>query len=105
MPWAVAWYADRKSVLIPDSPKDFDKLNDYRILGAPLAGLYLTPVSTDQPLFSSIYDGIYREWQGLFARPPRVQGFSLPVYKLLPVDGGCILFSDHDRWSQGMRRP
>ena len=33
MPWAVAWYADRKSVWIPDTPETLFQINDYKELG------------------------------------------------------------------------
>ena len=33
MPWAVAWYADRRAVWRPDSIPHFNELNDYKLLG------------------------------------------------------------------------
>lgn len=100
MPWAVAWYAQRKSVLLPQSVKDFNRLNDYRTLGEPVSGLYLTPITGNLPLFSDIYKGAYREWALLITRPPRVDGFALPFYTALPIEGECIIFADRDRWSK-----
>jgi len=99
MPWAVAWYADRKCVLLPTSPRTLARINDYRVLGGPVSGLYLTPISANAPLMSGIYKGEYREWAGLITRPPVTTGFFLPVVLSLPVDGECILFADRDRWS------
>jgi hypothetical protein len=29
-----------------------------------------------------------------------VDGFALPFYTALPIDGECILFSDRDRWNK-----
>jgi hypothetical protein len=100
MPWATAWYAQRRSVLLPKSVKDFNRISDFRLLGAPVSGLYLTPVTGDQPLFSNIYKGAYTDWVFFITRPPNVQGFSLPVFTPLPIDGECILFADRDRWSR-----
>lgn len=103
MPWAVAWYAGRKSVLLPESVRAFNQLNDYRILGGPVSGLYLTPISGNRRLFSDIYKGGYKDWALLITRPPKVDGFALPFYAALPIEGECILFSDRDRWSKSIR--
>jgi hypothetical protein len=100
MPWATAWYAQRRSVLLPKSVRDFNRISDFRLLGAPISGLYLTPVTGNQPLFSNIYKGAYTDWVFFITRPPNVQGFSLPVFTPLPIDGECILFADRDRWSR-----
>ncbi len=100
MPWAVAWYAQRKSLLLPDTVKTFNEINDYRRLGNPISGLYLTPITGNQRLFADIYKGAYREWALLITRPPRVDGFALPFYTALPIEGECIIFADRDRWNR-----
>jgi hypothetical protein len=100
MPWAVAWYAQRKAVLLPESVGDFNRINDYRALGEPVTGLYLTPLTGNLRLYSDIYKGAYKEWALLITRPPKVEGFALPAYTALPIDGECIIFADHDRWSK-----
>jgi len=100
MPWAVAWYAGRKSVLLPESIRAFNRLNDYRVLGQPVSGLYLTPLTGNLRLFADIYKGGYKEWALLITRPPKVDGFALPFYTALPIEGECIIFSDRDRWSK-----
>ena len=100
MPWAVAWYAQRKSVLLPESVRAFNRLNDYRTLGEPVSGLYLTPITGNLRLFSDIYKGAYKEWALLITRPPKVDGFALPFYTALPIEGECIIFADRDRWSK-----
>jgi hypothetical protein len=99
MPWAVAWYSGRKSLLLPATRKEFNDLHDYKQLTLPINGLYLTPLTRDQPLFSQIYSGRYKEWAGLITMPPQVSGFPLGVFTPLPIDGGCIIFSDRDRWN------
>ncbi len=100
MPWAVAWYAQRKCVLLPESVRAFNQLNDYRVLGEPINGLYLTPVTGNQRLFADIYKGAYREWALMITRPPKVDGFALPFYTALPIEGETIIFADRDRWSK-----
>ena len=100
MPWAVAWYANRSSVLLPKTMKDFNRISDYRVFGEPLTGLYLTPITGNSRLFSEIYKGPYTEWVQLIERPPKTREFALPVFTPLPIDGECILYADRDRWSR-----
>lgn len=98
MPWAVAWYADRKTILLPDTPRTLARINDYRVLGEPVTGLYLTPLTGNQPLVSSIYKGAYQSWARLITRPPDTQGFFLKSFTPLPIEGECIIFADTERW-------
>ena len=100
MPWAIAWYAQRTSILLPDSVRAFNRMHDYRQTLQPIRGLYLTPVTGNQPLFSGVYKGAYREWAPLITRPPQVRGFPLTAFISLPIDGECILFADYPRWNQ-----
>ncbi|MCS7009591.1 MAG: hypothetical protein NZL93_06605, partial [Chthoniobacterales bacterium] len=98
MPWAIAWYANRKTILLPDTPRTLSRINDYRVLGEPVTGLYLTPLTGNQPLLSQIYKGVYRNWAQLITRPPNTQGFFLKSFTPLPIAGECILFADSERW-------
>lgn len=100
MPWAVAWYAQRDSLLLPETVRAFNTINDYRRIGKPVSGLYLTPITGNQRLFADIYKGAYREWALLITRPPKVDGFALPYYTALPIEGECIIFADRDRWNR-----
>jgi hypothetical protein len=100
MPWAIAWYASRTSLLLPESVRTFNQMHDYHETLQPIRGLYLTPVTGNQPLFSGIYKGAYRDWAALITRPPRVRGFALTEFASLPIDGQCIMFSDRPRWNQ-----
>lgn len=100
MPWAVAWYAQRKALLLPDTVKSFNSINDYRMVGAPVSGLYLTPITGNARLFADIYKGAWKEWALLITRPPRVDGFALPYFTALPIEGECMIFSDRDRWNK-----
>ncbi len=98
IPWACAWYADRKTILLPDSPRTLTRISDYRVLGSPVKGLYLTPETGNQPMMSEIYKGAYRDWVGLITRPPNAQGFFLRYSVPLPINGECIIFADSERW-------
>jgi len=100
MPWAVAWYAGRNSLLLPTSVNEFNRLHDYRVTSQPICGLYLTPVSGNSPLFSGIYNGAYKEWARLITRPPETKGFPFTAVTPLPIGGECIIFADRPRWNE-----
>ena len=99
MPWAVAWYADRKSLWVPKTVADFVKLNDYESLGNHLIGLYLTPVTGDRGFMRDIVKGEYREWHPFILRQVNVKDFPLRAVTAMPIDNECVFYSDRDRWS------
>jgi hypothetical protein len=101
MPWAVAWYADRVCLWLPDTQANFTDLHDYQRLHNPIVGLYLTPVSCDTHLFSDIMKGEYKEWSPFILRNLniRTSNFQLPERTALPIENECIFFSDRNRWS------
>ena len=99
MPWAVAWYADRKSLWLPDTVATFIDMHDYNRLNDPIVGLYLTPVTGDAPFFSSVVKGEYKEWSPFILRNVNTEGFPFPAVTALPIDNECIFYSDRDRWS------
>jgi hypothetical protein len=99
MPWAVAWYADRKCVWLPDTIATFMDFNDYDRLNAPIVGLYLTPISGDSRFYSDIVKGEYKEWSPFILRNLNTKGFPLNAVTALPIDNECIFYSDRNRWS------
>ena len=102
MPWAVAWYADRKSLWLPKSVESFIELNDYERLGGRIVGLYLTPFSGNKSFISEIVKGEYKEWAPFILRTANVKDFPLKSVTALPIDNQCIFYSDHDRWTDRM---
>ena len=73
-------------------------LNDYRILGKPINGLYLTPVSGSQNVLADILKGEYKELgPGDPAQYRCHRRFPLPWVTLLGLENECMFFSDHDR--------
>jgi hypothetical protein len=100
MPWAVAWYADRKCIWLPDTVANFIDMNDYNRLGSPIIGMYLTPISGDDHLFSAIEKGEWKEWSPFILRNLNTRGFPLNAVTALPIDNECIFYSDRNRWSE-----
>jgi Dolichyl-phosphate-mannose-protein mannosyltransferase len=96
VPWAVAWYANRRSLWVPDAIKTLNDLNDYNVLGGPINGLYFTPVSGSQNKLGDITKGEYKEWAPLILRTPMTEKLPFKWATVLG-DSDCIFFSDHDR--------
>jgi hypothetical protein len=99
MPWAVAWYADRKCIWLPDTIATFMDMHDYNRLNGPIVGLYLTPISGDARFFSDIEKGEYKEWAKFILRNLDTRGFPFEAVTALPIDNECIFYSDRNRWS------
>ena len=105
MPWATAWYGGRLSLLLPSQIKQFILIHDYKYLGGPLNGLYLTPVSGYQPFLSHIAKGEYGEWAKFIMRTADLTGFPLQYFTPLPIDNECVFYSNRDRWTPAESAP
>jgi 4-amino-4-deoxy-L-arabinose transferase-like glycosyltransferase len=100
MPWAMAWYADRKSLWLPSRRKEFYEYHDYESLGAPIVGLYLTPISRDSHYLSDILFGEYQDWAGIIlGRPQALIDFPLKSTVGL-MNNQCLLLMDRNRWGE-----
>jgi len=99
MPWAVAWYADRKSLLIPVSISDFLNIYDYRELNGNLVGLYLTPITGNKALVSEILKGDDKDWAPFVLRGVRSKDFPFQYSTPLGIDKECVFYCESDRWS------
>lgn len=101
MPWAIAWYADRNSLWLPQTITDFDELNTYRF-NFRITGLFLSPESGYRGLLNEIAgDGAeYHEWRDFIMRAQRANS-NFPLKATLPFTRlHCVLYADRDRWTQ-----
>lgn len=101
MPWAVAWYADRKSLLLPTKLKNLMGMSDNAKLPGTVAGLFLTPLSRNSPLFTGILKGEYSDYQQLIFG--RADMPSFPFHEGIPTMGdpaSYLFFSDTRRWDK-----
>jgi hypothetical protein len=98
MPWAVAWYADRQSLWLPMTVRDWLELNDYNQLQGRIVGLYLTPVTGDKEFISEIMNGEYKEWAPFIMRNVNTKDFPLKAVTPMAVDGQSVYYSDRKRW-------
>lgn len=97
MPWAVAWYAQRRALWLPETVQQFIEFNDYRTFGGPVSGIYLTPISGGQNKVADVMQGEYKDWAQLILRTADVNKFALKWATLLGLDNQCIFLSDRDR--------
>lgn len=102
MPWGVAWYADRKSLWLPMSLRDFNKLNTFDF-NDRITGLLFTPVTGFRGLLSDVGAGEFSEWALFIMRDPKIRtSFPLAVTLPLPIMRAShyFLYSDRDRWTE-----
>ena len=102
MPWAVSWYADRKSLWLPMSMPEFNELNDFRFNNR-ITGLLFTPVTGFRGLLSDVGVGEFKEWRMFIMRDPRAAAnFPLKAARPIFFAGAAhyLLFSDRDRWTE-----
>ena len=67
------------------------------VFGAPLNGLYLTPISGSQNTLADILKGEYRDWAAVILRSVDISKFPLKWATLLGLDNECVFFADRDR--------
>jgi hypothetical protein len=104
MPWAVAWYSDRKSLLLPWTRKEFYEYHDFESLGGPIVGLYLTPISRDAKFLSDLQEGEYKDWGTLImALPQGLNDFPLKSVVGL-ASNQCLLLMDRPRWNDAQEK-
>ena len=100
MPWAIAWYSDRKSLLLPWDRKRFYEYHDLESLGGPIVGLFLTPITLDARFASDMGLGEYKDWATiLLGLPHGLDEFPLQS-KVGLADNRCVLLMDRDRWNE-----
>jgi hypothetical protein len=82
----------------PEQIKNLDRILRPANFGAPIAGIYLTPVSRDLGYASQIRNGEYKEWLALILPNPKaLEDFPLKLVVGV-ADGQCLFFSDTPRW-------
>jgi hypothetical protein len=103
MPWAVAWYADRRGIWLPFDPQKLFDLSDYNSLGAPVAALYFSPVSGTQNTLEDLVNGEYRHWTNYIVRTVDRTKSPFPSMHIVGM-ADCVIYMDHDR-IQDQRQP
>ena len=74
MPWGTAWYSDRTSVWMTKDLDQFDSMVEFFDgKNLPIAGVYLSPESTNRPLGTEIMQGANAEWAYWILQPMNMQ--------------------------------
>jgi len=99
MPWAVAWYGDRKCLwLTRNVQPDFYTINDEHEV---IRSIYLTPLTTDRKLMSEVLKGADHTWARFYmdvqVRQNLPAGFPLK-FGFPDVMPDQLYVSDRQRW-------
>jgi hypothetical protein len=98
-PGAVAWYSNRRALLLPMTPSDFIQLNDFTFNNR-IAMLYFTPITLSSPLIDAVILGEYRHWaRFLTFDQVKIPHFPLQVGRLMDPNRTYILYADRARWT------
>lgn len=108
IPEALAWYSDRRALLLPRSVKDFNEINDFVLSGAT-KGLLFSPKTLDGKLFTEVLSGSGREWAVMFLQRRVPDLFPLRAMTALPPRlgemFGYLLIADRARWQRPETAP
>ena len=95
-PWAVAWYADRRSLWRPDTVERFNEFHDFGTFGGPLNGIYLTPVSGTENKMGNVIKGEHREWARFVLHNVNLKNFPCGGSRL-GIEDERGFYGDRDR--------
>jgi hypothetical protein len=96
MPWAVAWYADRRSIWLPYDSQDLVDLSDYTRLGGSVSGIFFSPISGTQNNLGDLVNGEYKNWTGYIVRTIDLSKTPYP-YRMVLGMPECALYMDSPR--------
>jgi hypothetical protein len=98
LPWAMAWYGDRRTLWLPTTVNDFSEIHDF-VAPRGISFLLFTPYMLDQKFQSEVTKGQFKDWVAVMSgRIPA--SFPLRSATLLPPDGEQMIFSDRVRWTE-----
>ncbi len=100
MPWAVAWYGNRYCLWLPSGGfEEFYEVNDFT---KTIQGLYLTPLTLDNRLYSELLVGDNRAWGNfvleVMGAAEIPQGFPLKFAPQGFLIEGNLFLTDRKRW-------
>jgi len=98
MPWAVAWYADRRAVWLPATPEEFFDIHDF-VAPHNTRFILFTPYMLDRRYESEIIHGEYKPWASIM-RGQLAEKFPLRSGTPLPPQNDLLLLADRVRWKE-----
>ena len=98
MPWAVAWYVDRRTLWLPLTPEEYIQIHDF-VAPHNTQFMLLTPYMLDRRNQSEVMRGEFKPWAAVI-HGQLPQDFPLKTATLMPPEGDLILFTDRPRWKE-----
>lgn len=104
LPWAVAWYGERRAINVPlrvegEDREDFYAIHDFM---SPVAALYLSPYTTEAPVRLLVTDTDNHRWGWLYldalVRRNLPRGFPLLHAYAGSAREGHLFLADRPRW-------
>lgn len=98
MPWAVSWYADRKSIWIPVKKSSMAKIKESGAIPESIVGLFMSPMTRNLPLVSEMDGSAYRDWIGLIlGEKAAIDTIDFPFYHTVQLGRFYTLYTDRVR--------
>lgn len=97
IPWAMAWYSDRRCVWLPNERDEFFSLSDFQV---NIVAILLTPESQKGELYTQIEAGAYKDWADVITRRD-FKNLPLPSVTVLPPNNDdYFIMADRARWKE-----
>ena len=96
MPWAVAWYMDRRTLWLPRTTEEYFEIHDF-VAPHNTQFILFTPYMLDRHYQSEIVKGEYKPWSSI-TRGQLPEQFPLKAATVLGPDNDQIILSDRARW-------
>lgn len=97
LPWAMAWYGERRTVWLPMTISDFTDIHDMVLPSPGFSFLFITPYMLNQSMGTSLLRGEYSGWATL-VRGRLPNRFPLPAFLPLPPNTEQFVLADRPRW-------
>jgi 4-amino-4-deoxy-L-arabinose transferase-like glycosyltransferase len=99
MPWAIAWYCQRRTVWLPATIDEFYEIHDF-VAPKNTQFLFITPYMLNRKYQSELVLGEYKGWATTILRGQLEPNFPLQAVTLLPPEGEQVLLADKVRWAK-----
>ena len=99
MPWAMAWYGQRRTLWLPTTVDEFYEIHDF-VAAKNTQFMFLTPYMLNRKYQSDILKGEYKGWASIVIRGQVPPIFPLRAATLIPPETDQILFADKVRWEK-----
>ena len=96
MPWAVAWYMDRRALWLPATPEEYYEIHDF-VAPHNTQFAFFTPYMLNRKLQTELLHGEFQPWASV-VRGQLPDKFPLRVATAIPPGADQVLITDRARW-------